>query len=142
MHYPWPVLRGAHNTCKQCETSVITRIFEGPVNPWIDKYIFPGGYIPSLREVIWLLPDYDFHLLDIECLRLHYAMTLDRWSENFEKHVSAIQEKYGDPFVRMWRMYLRSCAASFRYSGLSIHQILFSGGLRSDLPLTCEYLYA
>jgi cyclopropane-fatty-acyl-phospholipid synthase len=119
----------------------ITHTTEGPVNPWIDKYIFPGGYIPSLREVIWLLPDYDFHLLDVESLRMHYAMTLDRWAEGFERNKDIVKEKYGEQFVRMWRMYLRSCAASFRYSGLSIHQILFSRGLHNSLPLTREHLY-
>lgn len=116
----------------------ITHPVEGPVNPWIAKYIFPGGYIPSLREVIWLLPDYDFHLLDVECLRMHYAMTLDYWAEGFEKNVHLVLKKYGESFVRMWRLYLRSCAASFRYSGLSIHQILFSKGLVNDLPLTLD----
>lgn len=113
----------------------ITHPVEGPVNPWIEKYIFPGGYIPSLREIVGFLPDYDFHLLDIECLRMHYAMTLDRWAEGFEKNVYIVLEKYGESFVRMWRMYLRSCAASFRYSGLSIHQLLFSKGLVNDLLL-------
>jgi len=119
----------------------ITHTREGPVNSWIKKYIFPGGYIPSLREVIWLLPDYDFHVIDVESLRLHYAMTLDRWAEGFEKNVDKIREMYGERFVRMWRLYLRSCAASFRVSGLNIHQILFSKGLNNSLPLTRQHLY-
>lgn len=119
----------------------ITHTTEGPVNPWTDKYIFPGGYVPSLREVVWLLPDYDFHLLDVECLRMHYAITLERWTENFENNVGKVKENYGEKFVRMWRLYLQSSAASFRYSGLSIHQILFSKGLSNDLPLTCERLF-
>lgn len=119
----------------------ITHTTEGPVNPWTDKYIFPGGYVPSLREVVWLLPDYDFHLLDVECLRMHYAITLDRWAENFENNVGKVKEKYGEKFVRMWRLYLQSSAASFRYSGLSIHQILFSKGLCNELPLTRDYQY-
>lgn len=120
----------------------ITHPTESPINQWIEKYIFPGGYIPSLREIIRLLPDYAFHLLDVESLRMHYAMTLDRWSEGFEKNVNTVQQKYGEPFVRMWRMYLRSSAASFRYSGLSVHQILFSRELNNDLPLTREHHYA
>jgi cyclopropane-fatty-acyl-phospholipid synthase len=119
----------------------ITHTKENPVNSWIEKYIFPGGYIPSLREVIWLLPDYDFHVIDIESLRMHYAMTLDCWAEGFEKHVGKVREKYGDRFVRMWRLYLRSCAASFRVSGLNVYQILFSKGLNNNLPLTRRHLY-
>lgn len=63
----------------------ITGQIEGPCNRWILKYIFPGGYIPSIRELIWLLPENDFHLLDVESLRLHYARTLQHWANNYEK---------------------------------------------------------
>ncbi|OPY57926.1 MAG: Cyclopropane-fatty-acyl-phospholipid synthase [Pelotomaculum sp. PtaU1.Bin035] len=119
----------------------ITHTKEGPVNSWIKKYIFPGGHIPSLREVIWLLPDYDFNVIDVESLRIHYAMTLERWADGFEKHADKVREMYGDRFVRMWRLYLRSCAASFRVSGLNVHQILFSKNLNNDLPLTRRHLY-
>lgn len=119
----------------------ITHAREGPVNSWISKYIFPGGHLPSLREVLWMLPEYDFHVLDVESLRLHYAMTLDRWLEGFEKHADAVRDMYGDRFVRMWRLYLGSSAASFRVSGLDVHQILFSRGLNNSLPLTRRHLY-
>ncbi|OPX86382.1 MAG: Cyclopropane-fatty-acyl-phospholipid synthase [Pelotomaculum sp. PtaB.Bin013] len=119
----------------------ITHTKEGPVNRWIKKYIFPGGYIPSLREVISLLPDYNLHVLDIESLRMHYAMTLERWAEGFEKHTDKIRDMYDERFVRMWRLYLRSCASSFRVSGLNVHQILLSNGLNNNLPLTREFLY-
>lgn len=119
----------------------ITHTKEGPVNGWIKKYIFPGGYIPSLREVISLLPDYNFHVLDTESLRMHYAMTLERWAEGFEKHTGKIRDMYDERFVRMWRLYLRSCASSFRVSGLNVHQILFSNGLNNSMPLTREFLY-
>lgn len=63
----------------------ITKPLEHASNPWITKYIFPGGYIPSFREVIALLPEYNFHTLDAESLRIHYAMTIDQWIERFEK---------------------------------------------------------
>jgi cyclopropane-fatty-acyl-phospholipid synthase len=119
----------------------ITGLIEGPCNKWILKYIFPGGYIPSIRELIGHLPDFDFHLLDVESLRLHYAKTLDFWAKNFEKHVEKVREKYGERFVRMWRLYLNSCAASFRVSGLNIHQILFSKGLNNNLEMTRAFLY-
>lgn len=119
----------------------ITKLTEGPVNSWIEKHIFPGGYVPSLREIVWLLPEHDFHVMDIESLRLHYAMTLDRWGENFDRHVHHIKEKYGEKFVRMWRLYLYGCAESFRSSGLDVHQILFSKNLNNDLPLTRAHLY-
>jgi len=120
----------------------ITGVKENPVNSWIEKYIFPGGYIPPLRETVWLLPEYDFHPLHIESLRMHYAMTLEKWYENFYKHVDVIEKKFGRRFVRMWGLYLRSCAASFRVSGLNVHQLLFSKGLNNNLPLTLEHVYA
>ena len=120
----------------------ISGVDENPVNSWIDTYIFPGGYIPSLRETVWLLPEYDFHTLHIESLRLHYAMTLDRWYENFCQHLDTIEQKFGRRFVRMWGLYLRGCAASFRVSGLDVYQLLVSKGLNNNLQLTLEQVYA
>jgi cyclopropane-fatty-acyl-phospholipid synthase len=114
---------------------------ENPVNPWIEKYIFPGGYIPSLRETLWLLPEYNFHLLHAESLRLHYAQTLDRWYGNFQKNIPAVRKKFGDRFVRMWSLYLIGCAASFRSTGLNVYQLVFSKGLNNDLPITLDHLY-
>ncbi|WP_201780803.1 SAM-dependent methyltransferase [Aneurinibacillus tyrosinisolvens] len=119
----------------------ITHPTEEAPDPWIEKYIFPGGYIPSLREVMHLLPDYDFHTMDVESLRLHYAMTLDRWAERFENQVDKVREMYGERFVRMWRLYLRASAAFFRTSGLNIHQLLFSKGLNNELNMTRDFLY-
>lgn len=119
----------------------ITGPIEGPCNKWIRKYIFPGGYIPSMRELVWFLPEYGFHLLDVESLRLHYAKTLEHWADNFEKNIEYIREKYGERFIKMWRLYLNSCAASFRASGLNIHQIIFSKGINNELPMTRHYLY-
>jgi len=120
----------------------ITHCKETPPNPWMEKYIFPWGYIPSLREIVWQLPEFDFHLLDVESLRLHYALTLDHWAENFERVVPEVKKMYGEAFVKMWRLYLVGCAVSFRYSGLDIHQLLFSKGLNNDLPMTREGWYA
>ncbi|KJS11518.1 MAG: SAM-dependent methyltransferase [Peptococcaceae bacterium BRH_c8a] len=119
----------------------IAGVWEKPVNSWTDKYIFPGGYIPSLRETMWLLPEYDLHLLHAESLRMHYAMTLDRWYDNFLKHINNIEQKCGRRFVRMWGLYLRSSAASFRVSGLNIYQLLLCKGLNNNLPLTLEHIY-
>ncbi len=119
----------------------ITGMFEEVTNSWMAKYIFPGGYVPSLRETVWLLPEYDFHLSHAESLRMHYAMTLDRWYEDFAKHRDVIREKFDERFVRMWELYLKGCAAAFRTSGLDIYQLLFAKGLNNDLPLTYAHLY-
>lgn len=91
-------------TVKKKNTDLGGQIFtgakEGQVNPWIEKYIFPGGYIPSLRETVWLLPEYDFRLLHAESLRLHYALTLDRWYQNYINHKKFVIEKFGNRFFR------------------------------------------
>jgi cyclopropane-fatty-acyl-phospholipid synthase len=119
----------------------ITHQTEEPIDPWIDKYIFPGGYIPSLREIMTLLPNYNFHVLDVESLRLHYAKTLDYWANRFELQLAEVEKMYNEQFIRMWRLYLQSSAAFFRNGGLDIHQILFSKGVNNDLILTRAFLY-
>ncbi len=119
----------------------ITRPTEVPPNEWLERYIFPWGYIPSVREVVWELPEHSFHLIDVESLRMHYALTTGQWAENFEKVADQVEEKYGERFVRMWRLFLVGSSASFRYSGLDIHQLLFSKGLNNELPLTRDYIY-
>lgn len=119
----------------------LTHPEETPPNPWLQKYIFPWGYIPSLREVVWELPEYSFHLLDVESLRMHYALTTDHWAKNFEQVTGQVREMYDEEFVRMWRLFLVGCTVSFRYTGLDIHQLLFSKGLNNNLPLTREHLY-
>ena len=120
----------------------ITRPTEVPPNEWLERYIFPWGYIPSLREVVWELPEHSFHLIDVESLRMHYSMTTGRWADNFEQVTERVEEKYGERFVRMWRLFLVGCSSSFMHSGLDIHQLLFSKGLNNDLPLTRQYMYS
>jgi cyclopropane-fatty-acyl-phospholipid synthase len=119
----------------------ITQVGEGETNPWIVRRIFPGGHIPSVSEVIRGLSREGLILWDAENLGPHYALTLDRWAEGFEKRVATVERRFGIEFVRMWRLYLRSCAAAFRRGDLFVHQILFSKGKPHDLPLTRDDLY-
>lgn len=119
----------------------ITHQKEEAGDPWIQKYIFPGGYIPSLREIVALLPDYNFHVVDIESLRLHYAKTLDHWADRFEASKEKSEEMYGEKFVRMWRLYLQSSAAFFRNGGLDLHQTLFTKNVNNELKMTRAHLY-
>ena len=105
-------------------------------DPWIKKYIFPGGTIPSLREIIDILPEYEFHVLDIESLRRHYNRTLLCWRENFLKHRAEIARMQGEEFTRMWELYLASCAATFNNGIIDLHQILVSKGINNRLPMT------
>ena len=75
------------------------------------KYIFPGGVIPSLREIVSLSADYNFYTTDVESLRTHYMKTYLNWAKNFEDNIDAVREMFDERFIRMWTMYLYSCAA-------------------------------
>ncbi|MCC8127930.1 MAG: cyclopropane-fatty-acyl-phospholipid synthase family protein [Clostridiales bacterium] len=114
----------------------ISALEEHSGDPWIRKYIFPGGVIPSLREIISLLPEVRFYTLDVESLRRHYVRTLECWRENFSAHRLEITQKFGENFTRMWDLYLASCAAAFHHGVVDLHQILLSKGVNNELPMT------
>ncbi len=120
----------------------ITGMFEDSANTWMERYIFPEGYAPSLRETVWLLPQYDFHLIHAESLRMHYARTLDYWYVNFSKQLDTVRHMFDECFIRMWSLYLQGCAAAFRTSGLDVYQLLFTKGLNNELPLTNAHMYS
>jgi len=117
----------------------ISGLKEHPGDPWIKKYIFPGGVVPSLREMINCASEDNFHVLDIENLRLHYNHTLLCWKENFENHKDEIKEKFDEKFIHMWELYLCSCAATFHNGIIDLHQILMSKGINNDLPMVRWY---
>ncbi len=120
----------------------ITQEREIRVDPWIDKYIFPGGYAPSYREIIKDFPAYNFRLVDYENLRMHYVLTLREWLRRFETNKDAVIKMYDERFYRMWRLYLSNSISSFEYWDLSLSQIVFTKGLNNDLPLTRDFLYS
>jgi cyclopropane-fatty-acyl-phospholipid synthase len=121
----------------------ISRAYPNRTDPWIEKYIFPGGQMPSLAEMVTPVEEEGRHLhvIDVENLRYHYALTLDHWSERFEKNADRIREKYGEAFVRMFRLYLRSSAAGFRYGGVLLYQMLLSCGFNNEAPLTRHHMF-
>ncbi len=119
----------------------ITHLKEQPVHPWLQKYIFPWGYIPSLREIVWELPEQNFHLLDAEDIGYHYSLTAERWLDNYEKVSDQVKEKFDEKFYRMWRTFLMGVVFTFRYASTSVHQILFSKGKNTELPLSRDYIY-
>lgn len=110
-------------------------------HPWIERYIFPGGYIPTLPELIAPMNEFDLNAVDIEDLRLHYGETLDNWHARFRQHIPEVVELYGERFVRMWTLYLLGSAVSFRYGPLRLYQLTFTHGLDNTLPRTREYVY-
>ncbi|HZL30097.1 MAG TPA: cyclopropane-fatty-acyl-phospholipid synthase family protein [Pseudolabrys sp.] len=114
---------------------------EGPsrTNPWISKYIFPGGYIPSLSEVLSKVEKSGLLVTDIEILRLHYAETLKAWRERFLAHRDEVERIYDQRFVRMWEFYLASSEMAFREQNLMVLQIQLTK--RQDVvPMTRDYI--
>lgn len=117
----------------------ISGLKEHSGDPWIRKYIFPGGMVPSLREMISCASERGFHTLDVENLRLHYNRTLLCWEKNFKEHIPKVRRMFDERFVRMWDLYLSSCAATFHNGIIDIHQVLFTNGVNNDLPMVRWY---
>jgi cyclopropane-fatty-acyl-phospholipid synthase len=114
----------------------------------IRKYVFPGGWIPSLAETITAMERAGLEILDIENLRRNYALTLDAWAERFDANWERIREidpqQFDETFQRTWRTYLYSCAEMFRSSRGYTHlfQITYSkGNVGSDYPMSRAHLY-
>jgi len=112
-----------------------------PGDPWMMRYIFPGGYIPLLDETIRALGKQDIVPTDVENLRLHYARTLDEWYKRVDAHSKQVEEMFDASFIRMWRMFLVGSAAGFRFGNTRLYQITFTKGLNNSLPMTREHLY-
>ncbi|WP_394039676.1 class I SAM-dependent methyltransferase [Xanthobacter autotrophicus] len=114
---------------------------DGPsaANAWINKYIFPGGYVPALSEVLPAIEQAGLYVTDIEILRLHYAETLKAWRHRFMANRGRVAEIYDQRFCRMWEFYLASCEAAFRHGGLINFQIQVSKRLNAA-PLTRDYI--
>jgi cyclopropane-fatty-acyl-phospholipid synthase len=114
---------------------------EGPgiTNPWISKYIFPGGYIPALSEVLPAVERAGFLVTDIEILRLHYAETLKHWRERFLAHRDDLLKSYDERFVRMWEFYLAASEMAFREQNLMVFQLQLTKR-QGVVPITRDYI--
>ena len=111
----------------------------GATNPWIAKYIFPGGYCPALSEVLPAIEKSRLVTTDIEILRLHYAETLRHWRWRFAANRDAIASLYDERFCRMWEFYLCGAELSFRREGGMVFQIQLAHD-QSAVPLTRDYI--
>ena len=109
-------------------------------SPWIRKYIFPGGYIPSLSDIIHETEKLNINITDIEILRLHYAHTLTHWYKNVQNNKDQIIKMFDDRFYRMWEFYLLASKYSFVNMGNVVFQIQISKNI-NNLPLTRNYMY-
>ena len=117
--------------------------FDGPntTNPWIAKYIFPGGTVPALSEVLPAIERAGLIVTDIEILRLHYAETLKAWRERFLARRDEAKALYDERFCRMWEFYLASAECGFPHGGLTVYQVQLAKRL-DKVPLTCHYIGA
>ena len=95
--------------------------------------------IPSLREMISALAEDSFHTLDVENLRLHYNKTLLCWEQNYREHMDEARAMFDERFLRMWELYLSSCAATFHNGIIDIHQILCTKGINNEIPMVRWY---
>ena len=114
---------------------------EGPAlnQPWVEKYIFPGGYIPALSEVLPCIERAGLIVSDIEILRLHYAETLRCWRERFTAQRPQIAAMYDERFCRMWEFYLAISELAFRHRGHFVFQIQLARRIDAA-PITRDYM--
>jgi len=111
----------------------------GATNPWIAKYIFPGGYIPALSEMANVVERSGLFMTDIEILRLHYAETLREWRRRFLERRETAARIYDERFCRMWEFYLAGSETSFRNEGMVVFQMQIAKQVKA-LPITRDYM--
>lgn len=120
----------------------IGRNWPDPMHPWIERRIFPGAYAPALSEMTRIFEAGGLSVLDVENLRLHYALTLRAWLERFEGAADRVRAMFGDEsFVRKWRLYLAGSVAGFESGSMQLFQIAFATATNNDIPLTRAHLY-
>lgn len=119
----------------------ITRQQGGAYNGWINKYIFPGGYIPGMTEILGRIVDSGLQVADMETLRRHYQKTLEIWDRNFKQALPEVEKSHDQRFIRMWDLYLQACAASFESGNIDcIQYLLTKGASGQNLPMTRDYM--
>ena len=112
-----------------------------PVTPWMRKYIFPGGYLPALSQLLSAAEDPQLCLTDLEIWRLHYAYTLHHWNDRFQAKREQVQALYDERFCRMWELYLQGCEMAFRHQDLTVFQLQLTRN-NTVLPVTRDYIYS
>lgn len=110
------------------------------INSWIRKYIFPGGYLPSLSQLAGEIEKHKLWLTDNEVLRIHYAKTLEAWNDRVQAHRAEIAAMHDERFLRMWEFYLQTCETSFRHGDLCVLQLQMAKAI-GTVPITRDYAY-
>jgi len=119
----------------------IGRNHPAPLQPWIEKRIFPGAYAPALSEMSQIFEPWDLSVLDVENLRLHYAQTLRHWLALYEAAGERVRAMFDERFMRMWRLYLAGSVAAFSTGTLQLFQVVFATADNNDVPWTRAHLY-
>jgi cyclopropane-fatty-acyl-phospholipid synthase len=112
-----------------------------PMDAWAERNIFPGGNPPSLAQMMSIFEPYDFSVLDVENLRLHYAKTLEHWLQRYEENINLVTEMFDFEFARAWRLYLAGSLTAFKNGGMQLFQVSFARAGNNQIPLTRHYLY-
>jgi len=120
----------------------IGRDYPRPMDAWISQHIFPGACPPSLAQMMQIFEPFNFSILDVENLRLHYARTLEHWLQRYESAADRVSEMFDAAFVRTWRLYLAGSLAAFRSGDMQLFQVLFNRSGRNRIPWTRDYQYA
>ncbi len=111
------------------------------LGPWYKTYIFPGAQVPAVTWLFDFATKYGLCPLDLENLRLHYALTLKHWAENFEKVYPQVAKEKGEKFARMWKLYLHMSRTTFILGLTQLYQFAFTNGINNNLPLTRDFIY-
>ena len=119
----------------------IGRNAPSPTSPWLEKRIFPGSYMPSLRQMMGVFEPCDLSVLDVENLRLHYAKTLQHWLRRFEARADAIEKMFDQRLVRAYRLYLAASIAAFTTGSTQLFQVVFAPATNNEIPWTRAYVY-
>ncbi|WP_417392569.1 class I SAM-dependent methyltransferase [Gimesia sp.] len=112
------------------------------LDSWTTRRIFPGAHVPSLSEMMQIFEPQKFSVLDVENIRLHYAMTLEHWLQRYEQNLDQVREMFDENFIRTWRLYLSASIAAFRSGSLQLFQVVFTNGNNNEIPWTRAGLYA
>lgn len=119
----------------------IGRNFPHRLNSWIERRIFPGAQPPALSEAMQIFEGRNLSVLDVENIRLHYALTCRDWLRRFEDRRADVREMFDERFIRMWRLYLATSMVAFECGTLQLFQMLFAPGRSNRVPWTRAYQY-
>lgn len=112
-----------------------------PLDAWTKRHIFPGACPPSLAQMMQIFEPFDFSVLDVENLRLHYAKTLEHWLQRYEENAERVTEMFDPAFVRAWRLYLAGSLTAFKMGGMQLFQVSFARAGHNQIPWTRQHLY-